>query len=443
MAKPRKPGAKPSPAKAKPPTKAKSTKAKSTKAKSTKAKPTKAKPTKAKSTKAKPTKAKSTQAKPTKAKSTEPKPTRAKPRPTTRPKPSAKPKPESRSRDVALSEDATLRAGGSIELRVELSDIVTAEVEAEAALEAGDHERALAAYTRLVESAGSPLASHLVGRGRAYYQTGAYELAIADFECGLTIEPRFPDLYFDKGKAELQAGLAGDADASFTRDLESDPSPISFYNRHLARKALGDHEGALADIDAALEGLPGSIPLRVARCSLRAASGDLAGAYADASFAAQLGPEDASLHERCARLAFGLGALERAAHSFATAQHLVLASGRPPNADWYAGEALSIGQLGRHADAIELFGKALAAKPDDATLHCNRGWLYHLAGRDPEALTDLDRAIALNRDYAKALQNRAAIHEARGDRASALLDFRRLGELGHDVTDALSRLTSS
>jgi len=433
MAKPRKPGAKPSPAKAKPPTKAKSTKAKSTKAKSTKAKSTKAKPT----TQAKPSQAKATQPKPTKAKPT------TKPKSTTKPKASAKPKPELRSRDVARSEDATLRTGKSIELRVELSEIVTAEVEAETALEAGDHERALAAYTRLVESAGSPLASHLVGRGRAYYQTGEYELAIADFECGLTIEPHFPDLYFDKGKAELQAGRARDADASFTRDLESDPSPISFYNRHLARRALGDHEGALADIDAALEGLPGSIPLRVARCSLRAANGDLVGAYADASFAAQLGPEDAALHERCARLAFGLGALERAAHSFATAQHLVLASGRPPNADWYAGEALSIGQLGRHADAIELFGKALAAKPDDATLHCNRGWLYHLAGRDPEALADLDRAIALNRDYAKALQNRAAIHEARGDRASALSDFRRLGELGHDVTEALSRLTSS
>jgi tetratricopeptide (TPR) repeat protein len=384
------------------------------------------------------------------------KPAKAKAQPKAKPKLKAKAQPKVKAKAKAkpartkakvkpttarLSDDAILRADGAIELHVELSNVVVAEVEAETALEAGDHGRAIAEYTRLIDSASSPLASHLVGRGRAHYQVAEYELAIADFERGLVIEPHFPDLYFEKGKAELQAGRMGDADASFTQDLElDDPSPISFYNRHLARKALGDPQGALADLDTAIGGMPSSIPLRLARCSLRATSGDLEGALADATMATQLEPGDASLHERCARLAFSLGALDRAARSFATAQHLVLASGQPPNADWYAGEALSVGQLGRHVDAIALFAKALDVKPDDPTLHCNRGWLYHLAGRDDLALRDLDRALALHRGYAKALQNRASIHEARGDRGSALADFRRLGELGHDVAEAIARL---
>jgi len=358
--------------------------------------------------------------------------------PTTRPAPT----PRAARPDLQLGDHAFLRADGTVEIYVDLSEVVIAEVAAETAHDAGDHALAIEEYSQLIASASSPLASHLVGRGRAHYALAQYAQAIGDFERGLAVEPHFPELYFDKGKAELQAGLVAAAESSFTRDLAAgEPSPIAFYNRHLARKALGNNPGALADLDAALEGMPDSVPLRIARSILRATTGDLEGAFVDASMAAHFEPEDAGLHERCARLAFRLGALDRAAQSFATAQSLVLASGQPPNADWYAGEALSLGELGRHDDAIERFDRALAAKPGDPTLYCNRGWLHHLAGRDDQALRDLDRALELNSTYAKALHNRATLYEQRGDRARALADLHRLDELGHDVADAIARLS--
>jgi tetratricopeptide (TPR) repeat protein len=333
---------------------------------------------------------------------------------------------------------------GAHALHVALSDVVATEVEAEAALEAGDTAHAIASYTRLIdtEHTGTSLASHLVARGRAYYRAGDYEAAIGDFERGLAIEPHFPDLYFDKGKAELQAGRVGDADASFTYDLELDPSPISFYNRHLARKALGDRDGALADLDRALEGMPDEVPLRVARSMLRASGGDLEGGLADAEAAVKIEPHDISLHERCGRLALGLGRCERAAEAFGAARRIAIDAGDVPDVEHLSGEALAIGQLGRHADALTLLDRALVISPDNATLHCNRGWMFHLAGRDTEALADLDRAIALDGGYAKALQNRAAIYTARGDRSRALADYRKLDELGHDVTDAIARLVA-
>jgi tetratricopeptide (TPR) repeat protein len=322
--------------------------------------------------------------------------------------------------------------------------VVATELEAEAALEAGNTSRAIAIYSRLIESENvdTPLASHLVARGRAHYRAGDYDAAIGDFERGLAIEPHFPDLYFDKGKAELQAGRAGDADASFTRDLELDPSPISFYNRHLARRSLGDREGALSDLDCALQGMPDEIPLLTARATLRASAGDLDGALADAEHAAKLAPHDVSLHDRIGRLALGLGRYERAAEAYATARRVAADLGLALDVEHLAGEALAIGQLGRLADALALFDRALSLSPDHATLHCNRGWLLHLAGRDAEALADLDRAIAIDPSYAKALQNRAAIHTKRGDRNRALADYRRLDELGHDVTDAIARLVA-
>jgi tetratricopeptide (TPR) repeat protein len=332
---------------------------------------------------------------------------------------------------------------GAVTLDAQLSDVVSSELEAEAALEGGNTSRAIAIYSRLIETdTDTPLASHLVARGRAYYRAGDFDSAIGDFERGLAIEPHFPDLYFDKGKAELQAGRAGDADASFTRDLELDPSPTSFYNRHLARKSLGDREGALSDLDCALEGMPDEIPLRVARSTLRASGGDLDGGLADAEYAAKLAPRDASLHERCGRLALALGRCERAAEAYATARRIATDGGNVPDIEHLAGEALAIGQLGRHADALALLDRALVISPDNPSLHCNRGWMFHLANRDTEALADLDRAIALDPSYAKALQNRAAIYTKRGDRNRALADYRRLDELGHDVTDAIARLVA-
>jgi tetratricopeptide (TPR) repeat protein len=331
---------------------------------------------------------------------------------------------------------------GAYTLDEQLGDVVAVEVAAEAAIEAGDLPLAIAIYTRLIDTSTAPLANHLIARGRAYYRAGDHLSAIGDFERGLAIEPHYPDLYFDKGKAELQAGRVGDAEASFTQDLELDPSPISFYNRHLARKALGDRDGALDDLDRAIEGMPDEIPLRVARSILRAAAGDIDGAFADADFAVKLDPFDVSLHDRCGRLALSLGRNERAAEAYATARRIAVDAGELPDAEYLAGEALAIGQLGRHADALSLLDRALAISPDDPTLCCNRGWMYHLAGRDSDALVDLDRALSIDPGYAKALQNRAAIYTALGDRSRALADYRRLDELGHDVTDAINRLVA-
>ncbi len=343
---------------------------------------------------------------------------------------------------INLMSDHVVEDAGGHALETGMSDVVSIEVQAEAALESGDTTRALRLYSGLIETSGTPLASHLVARGRAYYHSGDYEAAIGDFERGLAIEPRFPDLYFDKGKAELQAGRVGDADASFTIDLEIDPSPISFYNRHLARKTLGDREGALADLDRAIVGMPDEVALRVARAMLRAAAGDLEGALVDVETAVRSDPSDITLHERCGRLALGCGRPQRAVEAYAFARRITVEAGELPDVEHLGGEALALGQLGRHADALALLDQALSIAPDDPTLSCNRGWMRHLAGRDLDALVDLDRAIAIDPGYAKALQNRAAIHTARGDRGRALADYRRLDELGHDVREAIARLVA-
>ena len=297
-------------------------------------------------------------------------------------------------------------------------------------------------YTRLIEGSPAPIASHLIARGRAFYRAGDHESAIGDFERGLAIEPHYPDLYFDKGKAELQAGRVGDAEASFTQDLELDPSPISFYNRHLARKALGDRDGALVDLDCAIEGMPDEPALRVARAIMRHAIDDHTGAFSDADAAATLAPDDIGHQDLCGRLALLAGRDDRAAEAYATARALAAEAGEPPNPKHLEGEALALAGLGRPTEAMPLFDRAVALMPNEPTFLCNRGWTLHLLGRNTDALADLDRAIAIDPAYATALKNRATVHIALGDRNRALADYRTLDALGHDVRDAIARLVA-
>lgn len=320
--------------------------------------------------------------------------------------------------------------------------MVADEVSAEAALEAGDLDRALAIYTHLIDSSSSPIASFLIGRGRALYRAGAHAAAITDFERGLALEPHYPDLYFDKGKAELQVGRLADAEASFTEDIELDPSPISHYNRHLARKALGNHDGALADLDAAIAELPDEPALRVARAVMRHAADDHAGAFEDADAAATLDPADLMHLDLCGRFALLAGDDARAAAVYATAIALADDAGEPPNPKHFEGHALALAGLDRFAEALPYLDRAVALMPGEPTFLCNRGWTLHRLGRSADGLVDLDRAISLDGTYAQALRNRAAIFAAMGDRNRALADYRTLDSLGHDVTDAIARLVS-
>ena len=62
--------------------------------------------------------------------------------------------------------------------------------------------------------------------------------------------------------------------------------------------------------------------------------------------------------------------------------------------------------LGRWNDALVSYDRAVAMRPDQAGLLCNRGVALDNLGKFEEALASYDRAIAVRPDYAQALTNR-------------------------------------
>ena len=63
--------------------------------------------------------------------------------------------------------------------------------------------------------------------------------------------------------------------------------------------------------------------------------------------------------------------------------------------------------LGRFAEALLCYDRVIAASPDYAHAHCNRGIVFQELMRMEEAVISLNRAIALRPDFAYAQWNKA------------------------------------
>jgi Tfp pilus assembly protein PilF len=81
--------------------------------------------------------------------------------------------------------------------------------------------------------------------------------------------------------------------------------------------------------------------------------------------------------------------------------------------------------LGRPAEAVADFDRALAANPDYAEALNNRGRAHHALGDTAKALADFDCAVQLSPASVAALHNRGSLHLALGNLPLALADFDR------------------
>lgn len=120
-----------------------------------------------------------------------------------------------------------------------------------------DTRTALAACDRALaeESLGRrDRAATLVNRGIVHMQARDLQLALADYEAALRIEPRLAEAHVNRGIALLHKG-GGDRDAieALTTGLALRPSrpEVAFYTRAVAHEMLGNMREAYDDYQAA------------------------------------------------------------------------------------------------------------------------------------------------------------------------------------------------
>lgn len=128
--------------------------------------------------------------------------------------------------------------------------------EADAALNAGETDRAIALYTSLLDQAELPIAAYpllFVRRGAAFSTKGDLVEAMADFDSAAELAPDDPDIRFYRGVAYLQSGDPDKAVAELDRAIEDGlPNAAAYAARARAHFLRLDLEQSRLDVEAAL-----------------------------------------------------------------------------------------------------------------------------------------------------------------------------------------------
>ena len=106
---------------------------------------------------------------------------------------------------------------------------------------------------------------------------------------------------------------------------------------------------------------------------------------------------------------------------------------KPPsavaNGEAYNNRGLAYRSLGKSAEAIANFSKAIEIDPRYGEAYNNRGSAYASLGNYVQAIADFSRAIGSDPKYGDAYHNRGSAHANLGNYAQAIADFTRAIEI--------------
>ena len=146
-------------------------------------------------------------------------------------------------------------------------DSEAALAEADAAMNAGRADRAVALYSALLERPDMPVEAYpllFVRRAAAFSTLGNAVEAMADFDTAVELSPDDPDIRFYRGMATLQAGDPDAALADLDLAVAGRPgNPAALAARGRVHYLRADLERARGDVEEALRLQPGN-PLALA-----------------------------------------------------------------------------------------------------------------------------------------------------------------------------------
>ncbi len=197
------------------------------------------------------------------------------------------------------------------------------------------------------------------------------------------------------------AGRLGEAQAVYRSLIEQDPAHAdALHYLGVALHQEGNHHGALALMDRALQHAPGDAVCWSNRALAARALGQTSEAAQNLREALRLNPGFADAHNNLALTLRDLGDLEGAARHCRAA--LALDQGAI-NARINLGSVLA--KLGRLDEAIACYREALDMAPDEAALHFNVANALKAFGDESTAIVHYRRAVDLAPTFAAAWVN--------------------------------------
>ncbi len=188
------------------------------------------------------------------------------------------------------------------------------------------------------------------------------------------------DHYYNSGRPEL-------AIEQFTAAVEQRPGHVNaWYNRGLARAAIGQRAEAIEDFTQAVTRDPGFVDGYFSRGMVRAMQGASREAIEDLTRAIELFPGHYSAYNSRGNLHARLGRWNEAIEDFSKALELA------PNPRFRVSRGVAFLNTGRARDALEDFTAAVRMNDRDPLAHFHMGNAYAALGERDKARSAFERA---------------------------------------------------
>jgi len=279
-------------------------------------------------------------------------------------------------------------------------------------------------------------------RGDAYADIGDFDLAMADFEAALRIDPKYAEGYNGRGRVYLARKDEDRALGEFETAIRLDPkNPWPHNNSGVAYFAKGDTTHAIAEYGEAIRIDPTIVWPHVNRGEIYFRMGDTDHALADFQAAVRLDPKIAAGHYWLANVYREKGDKDRALAEASEAVQL-----EPRNVAAFDVRGYVNHVMGDEDRALADYAEAIRLDPNSPWPRNERATSYRARGEKTLALADYNEAIRLNPKFAYAYFDRGDLYRSEGDNLNALAVFeaalRWLPEGDRLKSDTTSRIAA-
>ena len=242
------------------------------------------------------------------------------------------------------------------------------------------------------------------------------------------------EAFFSIGNSLLEGNKAEKAISAYNQAIHLNPEYAhAYYNRGIAKGALGQHESEITDFDETLRLAPDFAKAYFLRGFAKVTLNRYKSAVADFDVSIQLNLDDSLMY-----LVYFLRGYSKYTLGFHEDTIVDFNEGiqlKPDDAYAYFIRGRAKVALEHYEAAITDFDESLQLDPDAAHAYFMRGSTMLELGRYQSALTDCDEAIQLNPSLAEAYHTRGKANTLLGRTQEAKADFQKALALAEETND--------